>query len=989
MENNTFICTEVDSSANVECISLSDSNGCRRLLNFDTNNEHSLIIVTVNIRSINRNFDSFVALMSSLDVQVDVYVLTECWTSSENTPPYLDGYKMFWTQNFINQNDGVVAYVKQEIEATSYEPECSDGNCLVINISPDYSVLCTYRPPSFKNETNYLHSIDEILKKITTRNIILTGDVNIDTLASSLPKSAQTYLNMIALHGLRQGITRPTRISTCLDHFMVKTSGAWKTIVFEQKLTDHSTILLYINNAKLRKATTNLKKIIINHEGLNESFLQEQWRDIYESENVNQATELLTSKLINIINKNTQIKITSKRNQPLKPWITIGVVKCIRKRDALHKKVKMAPEDPKRKEKYIKYRNQCNKIIKNLKIEYYKHKLNLNKGNIKETWKVIKEVCDFKQSKVPSKNLLKNHDNPTAALNVVNSYFTSIGGTLADNILNKMNKTEDNLAALAKESNPPVNSMSFTPTDPYEVKSVIFGLKSHSAPGWDKVTTDLLKKFVMFLAEPIAFICNLSFETGIFPSIFKQAVVCPVFKSGDKSNPSNYRPISLLSTLSKVLEKLVKKRVMRYLESNNLLNKNQYGFREGKSTEDAVLTLTSLITSYMDKRYKCVGIFLDLQKAFDTVSIRILLKRLENVGIRGLTLKWFKDYLSNRFQRVRVEESESDNAGCTFGVPQGSTLGPTLFLIYINELCTSSLPGLDLLMFADDTVLLCHEKSWPKVKQLAETCLSNVTRWLEDNLLTLNISKTKYLCFSKRVTGGPKFEFEIKIHTYPCNRSSLLTNNQCSCSHLTSANSIKYLGVLLDDKLTWQTHIHALASKIRKLIYVFKILRTVADQKLILQTYKSLCECIIRYCICVWGSADKTYLITAERAQRAVLKVMMYLPFRHPTTEVYDTANVLTVRKLFIHESIRRHHRKTPPTILIPSRRNKIYRAPLVNTRYAQKQYNVVVTRLYNELNKSCKVDQFTDRELKKTILMWLKAYDYKAIEDMLEGFYF
>lgn len=988
MDDNSFIIAEVDNAQHIDCLSISDSKSCLNVLGPNVNGKHTLSIVTQNIRSINANIDIFLAFISSLGLTVDVLVLTECRTSCLNPPPSINNYNMFWTRNKLNQNDGVVAYVREELEASAYEPSCSEGNCLVVTLSPDYAVVCSYRPPCFQNVSRYLGSVDTVLSNISSRNVIFTGDINLNILSDNLAECGPDYLNLMAMHGLSQGINLPTRVVTCLDHFMVKLHGTWKTLVFEQQLTDHSPILLHVDNARIMKNSITYKRTTVNYEGIKKSLADESWEDILLIDDANVATELFTSKIISIVNQHTLIRTISKRNQPLKPWITRGVVKSIRKRDRLHIKLKQAPEDEGIREKYNKYRNVCNKIIKNLKRDYYRNEFTKHRGKIKETWKTVKEVCNFDQSKKSSAiDLIHTSNNPTQSLNEVNSYFTTVGANLAGMTLQKMKSTESELAVLAKIPNSPVNSMSLLPTDPSEIKSVVFGLKSNSAPGWDKITSTLLKQFIMFFAKPIAFLCNLSFSTGIFPDSFKTAVVCPIFKTGDKKNPSNYRPISLLSTLSKVLEKLVKRRVMRYLEKNNLLSSNQYGFRQGKSTEDAVLMLTSQITCYLDGGDKCLGVFLDLQKAFDTVSIPILLTRLENVGIRGLALDWFTNYLAGRTQRVRVEGHESDVAVCTYGVPQGSTLGPVLFLIYINDLCNTTLHGLDLLMFADDTVLLLHEKTWQKVVELAEDCLSVVMKWLENSLLTLNTSKTKYMCYSITAAGEPENYINLRIHTYPCNRGSRPA--QCSCSVLSRVNYIKYLGVLLDDKLNWSNHIASLAPRIRKLIYVFRTLRTVADFKLVLQIYKALGECIIRYCICAWGTAAKTHFINAERAQRAVLKVLLYLPYRHPTTAVYEKANVLSVRKLFVYESLRRYHKKVVPHLPELNRRIDRCPVPKVKTRFAQKQFNVVVPHLYTALNKVHRVKRKSNSEIKIIILTWLSDFDYEGIESMLTDFYY
>ncbi|KAM3965852.1 uncharacterized protein ACR2FA_000180 [Aphomia sociella] len=249
----------------------------------------------------------------------------------------------------------------------------------------------------------------------------------------------------------------------------------------------------------------------------------------------------------------------------------------------------------------------------------------------------------------------------------------SQGPELAKNILQKLGTDESSLSKKARLYDTPINSMSLYLTDPVEVSSIICSLKNNSALGIDKITASILKAFHYFLADPIAYVINLSFEFGVFPELFKSAIVCPIFKGGDKMLPTNYRSISLLSSLSKVIERITNKRLVYYLERHNILGDNQYGFRAKRSTDDAVLQLTSKITSFLDKNEKCIGVFLDMQKAFDTVSIPILLTCLENIGVRGNALLWFRDYLMGRNQCVRVDNYYSNFNFSSYGVPQAPT----------------------------------------------------------------------------------------------------------------------------------------------------------------------------------------------------------------------------------------------------------------------------------------------------------------------------
>lgn len=966
------------------CVAISDPSSLNKILKTESTTS-ALTILSVNIRSINCNFDMFLVFLSLLGTPIDVLVLTECWTNEHIQLPNITNYTLHYTKKKLNQNDGVVAYVREGLEAVSNEPPIEEGNCLVLCLGEQFTIVCSYRPPCYSNPTKYLNSLTPILRNLRSHNVILTGDINIDTLPENISGHAADYLALMASLGLWQGVNRPTRITACLDHFMVKSSLQWRTVVFDP-LTDHSPILLQMENISTKKTPSDQSKLTIDYNVFREKIALVKWEEYYQIDDANLAANVLIDKIQITLDCCSSIKRFSNRKRPLKPWITAGVVRSIRKRDKLHIKFKLSPNNSQLKTTYLKYRNACNKLIKSLKIQYYAMKLESNKGNIKNTWQVIKELCNLNNNKTSAESLLKTNPTPAASLNLVNDYFTSIGQQLANNILSKMEVTEDELKKKCSSLvDSPLQSFFFIPTDPREISTTIKTLKTNSAPGEDLITHKVLKIACYELAEPIAHLCNLSFATSTFPRIFKKAVVTPIYKAGDPCSPTNYRPISLLATISKVIEKIVNKRLVKFLEDHNLLASNQYGFRARKSTNDAVLKLTSLITTCLDRGDKCIGVFLDLQKAFDTVSIPILLTRLETLGIRAAALDWFCDYLTNREQCVRIGEHRSDVAQCTFGVPQGSTLGPTLFLAYINPLNRLDLGETETIMFADDTVLLFHANSWASLGRSVERCMCKVTAWLENSLLSLNTSKTKYMCFSKTRASRPDSNFKIYIHTYPCNRyydDAVL--NCCTCPVLERVDFLKYLGVIIDDKLHWGPHISAVAARLRKLIYVFKNLRTVANSELCIKTYRALGECIADYCVCSWGGAGKVALKEAERAQRAALKVMLHLPFRYPTTDLYLKCNVLSIRKIYILQCILRYHRVTVPGL--PANNNKrldICPKPNVRSAMARRNFNFHAPMLYNLINIKIAIKSLNKVKLKKVIIGWLATLTYDDVEKL------
>lgn len=252
-----------------------------------------------------------------------------------------------------------------------------------------------------------------------------------------------------------------------------------------------------------------------------------------------------------------------------------------------------------------------------------------------------------------------------------------------------------------------------------------------------------------------------------------------------------------------MLEKLVNIRLVKFLERSGVLSERQFGFRAHRSTEDAISLLVNVISSNLDNNINCIGVFLDLAKAFDTVSRPILLKKLEKMGIRGVSLAWFDSYLSERSQLVKVDCHSSGLDKVDFGVPQGSVLGPTLFLIYINDIHKISLPQAEIICYADDTVILFKGDTWESAFAAAEKGMSNAACWFRDNLLTLNSKKTKFLCFHKSAASSPTNSTNlIKIHN--CNNVS---NLACSCEVICRSNSIKYLGLVIDENLNFKSHI--------------------------------------------------------------------------------------------------------------------------------------------------------------------------------------
>ncbi|CAH2242789.1 jg24153, partial [Pararge aegeria aegeria] len=713
---------------------------------------HQITVLSQNIRSVRKNLDYLTVFIQKLNFLPDLIILTECWLLDGNTAFNLTNYEQRNSTQYLNKSDGIVIYFRQGLKINISEPSFLDANCLIVELEKAVTVICIYRSPSFKNIDNFLTSLEQLLKNIKGESCFIVGDINIDIKNDTNDTKSDEYLNLTAQYGFIPGHQLPTRGLNCLDHVLVKSRTTTSVVVCRSDISDHDSVIFSINNNKqiTLPRPIHLKKV--NYVQVTKDLQLTDWSKLYEKTNANKATDEFINIINTIVSKNTELRTIRHSQCILKPWMTASLIRCAEKRDRLHMSVRKNPNDQTLLIDYKKYRNTCNNILQNLKDEYDRKRLLENKDDLRKKWDVLKDICHLnsKNNKKCNKLITENTPQPTHVLNEANNYFSTIGEKLARTILDEVGKTEAELAkniSAQSVKNNSQYSFFFTPTDELEILKIISNLKTRSAAGIDTITNELLKTCKLVLASPITFICNLSLSSGVVPDTFKIANVCPIPKDGDPTDVSNYRPISLLSCISKIVERVVNKRLLDYLESRNLLSENQYGFRAIRSTEDAVTELTNFVSAKLDQGNRCIGVFLDLAKAFDTLSRKILIKKLEALGIRGTPLQWFQSYLTGRKQKVTVDNLSSKIAEVNFGVPQGSVLGPTLFLVYINDLCSLNVRQAKFFTFADDTAVVFYGNSWGSAERLCQQGLQEVFAWLRNNLLTVNTSKTKIICF--------------------------------------------------------------------------------------------------------------------------------------------------------------------------------------------------------------------------------------------------
>lgn len=865
---------------------------------FDFSEQSAINIIHVNCRSLNKNFGGLQSLLNSISNTLTAVAVSETWLTPMNQDFYnITGYTFVCRNRSdgsggggagIYLNNNLLFNIRDDLSVTK---DCIE--CIFVEIvqkkDSNFLIGCVYRPPN-TNVASFNFEFSAILNSISSGTLcFILGDFNLDLLKHDTHAPTGTFLNNLISHSFLPTIYYPTRITetsaTLIDNIFVNsrhhnysTANVWNDI------SDHLPVVIHYST-KLSQTPAQTKT---TRRQYNETSIRDfvtalgntDWSSVCNNFiNYDNPTEIYS----NFANKFSHlfethfplVELKFRKNKcPRKEWITKGLIKSCNKKYTLYKKWLLNP-NLENKLKYSLYKNKLKSVLKKAEKDFYFRKLNSFVGNLSETWKVLRGALNNGTRPLNYIGSFEKDgitvDNPQSIVEYFNDYFVNISVNLAKEVPLGSKHFSSYL------SNSMINSFSFTPCDTNEVINITHSLNNKNSFGYDSIPLNIVKRCITQIASPLSYIINCSFQTGVFPDPLKIAKVCPIYKSGDKKLFSNYRPISVLPSFSKIFEKAVYNRLESWVKLNNILTDNQYGFRAKHSTSMALLDMIDKVSTSIDKNEFSIGIFIDLSKAFDTINHNILFKKLENYGIRGLPLNWFIDYLSNRKQYVFFNNFQSSLKYVTCGVPQGSILGPLLFILYINDIIKCS-TLLKFVLFADDTNLFYSNGCMNDLISTVNLELAKLSEWFRCNKLYLNVKKTNFILFGHKCKRFIDAGFDINI--------------AMEGVRLDRVESTKFLGVYIDNLLNWKQHTTQIALKISKNIYLINRLKKILPLKSLKTLYFTMIHPYFLYCNIVWGCATLVALNKLITLQKRALRIITNSNFRTPSSPLYRMLNV-------------------------------------------------------------------------------------------------
>ena len=880
-----------------------NSRGSRSSFNFTTDfknfQKRGLHFIHINVRSLLPKLHEVTLLATN--TKATCICVTETWLddSVPDSEIQIDNYCIL-RKDRNRRGGGVCVYIRKDF---SFNQRCDLDNSNLeavwfeILLPKTRPILCgsLYRPPSQHNFYSVLDSVCSSNNDFTELETILLGDFNTDVSSEQSCTIFQNFKNFTQMFNFKQLIAEATRIckstSTTIDLILVSDPDKIsQSGVIHTCFSDHR--LIYCTR-KISKSfvgqhnTVNVRSMKnYSIENLHDALLAEDWSQVFLSDDVNTAwnifKDIFSSVLDNIV-PFKQIRL----KQRSEPWMDSDILETIQERDkAFHKYKQNKSEGFFNTFKTL--RNKVQYLVHNAKIIFFSSSIEENKHDSKSLWKILKTLGlpSRKGSNTSGPNICLNIDDSVSfdkglIAETFNNFYTTVASKLVEQLPTCIGTYSDKFVkAFYQKLGIRLNNYSFTLVSEIKVLQYLCNLGPNKATGLDGLPSKFVKDAAPIIVGPFTHIVNLSLIHGMVPDELKNARVVPLFKKNDRLSVGNYRPVSILNVFSKILEKVVFDQVDTYFKDNHLFYEFQSGFRRGFSTDTCLIYLTDFIKLEIDKGNVVGMVLLDLQKAFDTVNHSILLMKLKACGLGNDICNWFASYLTDRQQLVDVSGIFSSKATITCGVPQGSILGPLLFLIYVNDMPAAAKSKI--LLYADDSAILASGKTVSEVEKALSDDLQAVSDWLVDNKLSLHLGKTESIVFGSR----HKLKSQPKL------------NISCNGTPISQTDSVKYLGVTIDQFLSFKSMAESVLTKVNarlKFLIRKRDYLNFYTKKLLVM---SLIQCHYDYACSVWYTGlTKNLKNKLQITQNKIVRFIFELDARsHVSIDHFKHLNWLPVQ---------------------------------------------------------------------------------------------
>jgi hypothetical protein len=820
-----------------------------------------LLINTRSVKSINQKRNKLAELQALVSLKnAKVVCLTETWLSSDVRDSEILPLEEFniYRQDRNSHGGGVLVAVHSSIISKQLDIKCNCNSLDIIFVEikipkqPKLALINMYIPPGTHNEEIVFKLRDALglLKTQGFQNISMMGDFNLPNLdlETGLPLSSnycsEDFYSIFLDFDLEHAVTCPThRQGNRLDLILSSPPGVTVCSSVEENAypSDHSVINFILNyriqTSYLTRTVFNFKKA--NWEGLRKAILNANLLEIIQQhrDNISTACQKWTDAVLKLCELFIpRIKL---KNIGSPPWIDHEIIGLSKKKETSRRKA-IRVNTPEAWARYRRYRNDLRTMVNRKHNAYIRDSYSEISTNPKRFWSMVRSKYKSRTISAQLKFEGKTENSSSGKATLLNKYFYS-SFSQPDN--------SDTLPDITSFDDLDLSSIFL---DISEVRLLLASIDPSKATGPDGIPGRILKQCATELAPSLTSLFNLTLETEHVPDLWKRANIAPIFKKGDKELCNNYRPISLLCISSKLLERAIFNKI--YDKLSKFITNAQHGFVTKRSTVTQLLTVFHEINHNLDNSSQTDTIYLDFSKAFDSVPHRLLIHKLKTFGITGSLLNWFSDYLLNRTQRVVIENSSSEWLPVPSGVPQGSILGPFLFLLYTNDLGNILSNDTSIALYADDAKIYRRISSLEDCHILQKDLIS-LEKWSTIWKLNFNVNKCKLLSFTRVL----KFVFPYTINNTPLER-------------VTEFND---LGVSVSDDLSWKNHLCSIISRAnRQLGLIKRTLGPSAPIKCKLLLYKTLVRPLLSYASQVWFPG-KTQLKLLEGIQRRATKFIL------------------------------------------------------------------------------------------------------------------